>query len=241
MAPGPRPVHVAPTVWQRSIIPLGDRALTIAVTGDGSVPTRTLVRCLTARVHADAPTGITAVVPAIESVTLHYDPRRVAFGALRDFLAEALDTLVISDAVTAEPVVIPVCYGGEYGPDLDDVAAAHLTSAEAIVAAHTAGLYTVAMIGFLPGFPYLDGLAPDLHTPRRATPRTAVPAGSVGIGGSSTGVYPYTSPGGWHIIGRTPRALFAPTRARPALLQAGDRVQFTAISPAALRAMLEQG
>ncbi len=239
MAPGHHPVHVARTVWPHSIIPLGDRALTIAVTGAAGVSSRAIVRCLTAQVQADVPAGLTAVVPAIESLTLHYDPLRVSFGALRDYMATALDTLVITDDASRAPVVIPVCYGGEFGPDLDDVAAAHQTSAESIVMAHTAGLYTVAMIGFLPGFPYLDGLAAELHTPRRSTPRTAVPAGSVGIGGSSTGVYPYTSPGGWHIIGRTPRALFSPTRAHPALLQAGDRVQFTAISPSTLRALLE--
>lgn len=233
-------VHVASTVWQRSIIPLGDRALTIAIIGDGEVSSRTLVRCLSARVRADVPSGVTAVVPAIESLTLHYDPLRLTVGALSDFLSASLDSLVITADAQGSPVVIPVCYGGEFGPDIDDVAAAHQTSADAIVAAHTAGQYTVAMIGFLPGFPYLDGLAPGLHTPRRSTPRTAVPAGSVGIGGSSTGIYPYTSPGGWHIIGRTPRLLFSPTRARPALLQAGDRVQFTAISPSTLRAMLEQ-
>jgi inhibitor of KinA len=136
--------------------------------------------------------------------------------------------------------VIPVCYGGEFGPDLNDVAAAHATTADTIIATHTEGLYTVAMIGFLPGFPYLEGLPPSLHTPRRATPRTAVPAGSVGIGGSSTGVYPFASPGGWQIIGRTPRALFSPTREPPALLQAGDRVRFTPITATAMRALLVQ-
>lgn len=240
MASGDAPVHVARTVWQSTIILLGDRALTVAVRGADGVSSRTLVRCLTAQVRVDAPAGITAVVPAIESLTLHYDPLRIEFDTLRDYITATLDTLAISSEDEREPVVIPVCYGGEFGPDLEDVAAAHQTSADAIVAAHIAPTYTVAMIGFLPGFPYLDGLAPELHTPRRSTPRTAVPAGSVGIGGSSTGVYPYTSPGGWHIIGRTPRALFSPMRARPALLQAGDRVQFTAITPATLRALLEQ-
>lgn len=240
MAPGHHPVHVARTVWQSTILPLGDRALTVALPGADGVSSRTLVRCLTASVRADAPAGITAIVPAIESLTLHYDPNRVGFDAIRDYLTATLDALVITDEEPVVPVVIPVCYGGEFGPDLGDVATAHRTSDEAIVAAHTAGLYTVAMIGFLPGFPYLEGLPPELHTPRRSTPRTAVPAGSVGIGGSSTGVYPYTSPGGWHIIGRTPRALFSPTRARPALLQAGDRVRFTAITPSALRSLLEQ-
>jgi inhibitor of KinA len=199
-----------------------------------------MVRCLTARLRADAPPGITALVPAIESLTIHYDPLRTDFEALYLYLDRALATLQITPEQVAEPVVIPVCYGGEFGPDLDDVATLHATTGDALIAAHSAGLYTVAMIGFLPGFPYLEGLAPGLHTPRRATPRTAVPAGSVGIGGSSTGIYPCTSPGGWQIIGRTPRTLFSPQRQRPALLQAGDRVRFAAISETAFRAMVEQ-
>ena len=237
IAPRRVAVHVARTVWNDAIIPLGDRALTVTMPGaDG----RALVRCLADRVRADAPPGMTALVPAIESLTIHYDPLRSSFGSLRSYLTQAFVTLEITPVTVAEPVLIPVCYGGEFGPDLDDVAAAHATTADAIIAAHSGGLYTVAMIGFLPGFPYLEGLAPALHTPRRATPRTAVPAGSVGIGGSSTGVYPFASPGGWQIIGRTPRALFSPTREPPALLQAGDRVRFTPITTAALRALLEQ-
>ncbi len=233
-------VHVAQTVSDSAIILLGDRALTVDVPGADGVTPRTMVRCLTARVRADAPPGITALVPAIESLTIHYDPLRTDFDSLRSYLAHALATLEVTPEPVVEPVVIPVCYGGEFGPDLDDVAVLHETTAEAIIAAHSGGLYVVAMIGFLPGFPYLEGLATGLHTPRRATPRTAVPAGSVGIGGSSTGIYPCQSPGGWQIIGRTPRTLFSPQRQRPALLQAGDRVRFAAISETAFRAMVEQ-
>ena len=222
------------------LLPLGDRALTVELSGTDGESLRTVVQSLGARLSADAPPGITAVVPAIRSLTIHYDPRSVTFDALRDYLDTAVATLHLVPPPDGEPIVIPVCYGGEFGPDLTDVAAAHQTSPEAIVAAHIDGLYTVAMIGFLPGFPYLEGLAPSLHTPRRAIPRTAVPAGSVGIGGSSTGVYPFTSPGGWHIIGRTARALFAPQRQRPSLLQAGDRVRFVAITPDAMHARMEQ-
>ena len=133
------------------------------------------------------------------------------------------------------PIAIPVCYGGEFGPDLDDVARAHETTADAIVAEHTSRDYVVAMIGFLPGFPYLEGLGEALHTPRRDTPRTNVPAGSVGIGGASTGIYPFASPGGWHVIGRTPRTLFDPQRTPASLLAAGDRVRFMQISPSEWR------
>lgn len=123
---------------------------------------------------------------------------------------------------------IPVVYGGEFGEDLAEVAAYHHTTPAEIVKQHTAPLYTVFMMGFQPGFPYLGGLPEALHTPRRATPRTQVPAGSVGIGGSQTGVYPFASPGGWQLIGRTDAILFQTGISPPTLLAAGDTVRFVA-------------
>ena len=227
------------TVWPHTLVPLGDRALTIDLSAVAADATRDLIRCLDARLHADAPVGVTARVPAIRSLTLHYEPTLTTFDALQLYLDATLASLRVEPAAPRTPVGIPVCYGGEFGPDLDVVATTHRTTVDAIIEAHTAGLYTVAMIGFLPGFPYLEGLATALHTPRRATPRTSVPAGSVGIGGSSTGVYSFASPGGWQIIGRTPRALFDPARADPSLLQPGDRVRFLSITASELRARME--
>lgn len=125
-------------------------------------------------------------------------------------------------------VDIPVVYGGEYGLDLAGVAAFHRISVEEVVRRHTAPLYTVFMMGFQPGFPYLGGLPEHLHTPRRAVPRKEVAAGSVGIGGSQTGVYPFSSPGGWQLIGHTDAALFQTASYPPTLLQAGDTVRFVA-------------
>ncbi len=223
------------TVWPHTITPLGDRALTIDFPEVDAATTRDLLRTLDTRVGTDAPTGVTARVPAIRTLTLHYEPTQTSYVALQSYISATLSGLTVVPGAPRDPVVIPVCYGGEYGPDLQDVAAAHGTSPAAIVDAHTAGRYTVAMLGFLPGFPYLDGLDAALHTPRRATPRTSVPAGSVGIGGVSTGVYPFASPGGWQIIGRTPVALFAPGRTPPTLLQAGDQVRFVAITDYELR------
>ena len=123
-------------------------------------------------------------------------------------------------------IEIPVIYGGELGQDLCEVAKLHDTTPERIVKMHSDPIYTVYMIGFQPGFPYLGGLPECLHTPRRATPRTVVPAGSVGIGGSQTGIYPFSSPGGWQLIGHTKQALFDKNQAQPTLLQAGDTVKF---------------
>ncbi|MFC3875449.1 5-oxoprolinase subunit PxpB [Neisseria musculi] len=125
-------------------------------------------------------------------------------------------------------VRIPVVYGGEFGEDLAEVAAFHQTSPEEIVRRHTEPVYTVFMMGFQPGFPYLGGLPETLHTPRRAVPRIKVPAGSVGIGGSQTGVYPFASPGGWQVIGRTDAPLFRLDADPPTLLAAGDTVEFVA-------------
>lgn len=127
-------------------------------------------------------------------------------------------------------IEIPVHYGGEFGEDLADVAKFHQTTPEDIIRRHTQATYTVFMMGFQPGFPYLGGLPENLHTPRRDVPRTRVPAGSVGIGGSQTGVYPFTSPGGWQLLGRTEMPLFDLRQNPPVLLQAGDQVRFIAES-----------
>ena len=236
MASALTPLHFIATVRQSPVIPLGDRALTIDMPDLDGVVARDRIRCLLARIRRDAPAGVTGIVPALRSITLHYEPWCVSFDALSRYLADALATLVIAPELPRESIVIPVCYGDLFGPDLDDVATAHGMTPDAIVALHTAAAYTVAMIGFLPGFPYLDGLPAALHTPRRATPRTTVPAGSVGIGGGSTGVYPFVSPGGWHLIGRTPRVLFSARRNPPSLLSAGDTVRFASITADAFRA-----
>nr|WP_235918072.1 5-oxoprolinase subunit PxpB [Paenibacillus lutrae] len=128
--------------------------------------------------------------------------------------------------------IIPVCYGGEYGPDLEEVAQIHGLTAEEVIRLHSGACYRVYMIGFIPGFPYMGGLPSALATPRRSNPRVQIPAGSVGIGGTQTGVYPLASPGGWHLIGRTPYELFTPDHDTPTLLQAGDRVRFEPVTAA---------
>lgn len=134
-----------------------------------------------------------------------------------------------STAAAGRLVEIPVTYGGEYGPDLDDVAAHAGLSREEVIAIHTAPTYEVQMIGFMLGFPYLAGMDPRIAAPRLATPRTAIAAGSVGIAGSQTGVYPLVSPGGWRIIGRTALVLANPSADPPCLLRAGDTVRFVQV------------
>ncbi len=169
--------------------------------------------------------GVRDVVPAYASVGVHVDPLRFDQATLDAVVSHAWDT-----AAGAEPparvVEIPVCYGGAFGPDLADVATfAGCTEAD-VIARHAAGRYRVYMLGFLPGFAYLGGVEASIAMPRRSTPRTSVPAGSVGIAGQQTGVYPCESPGGWRLIGRTPVAMFDLTRPVPALLAPGDTVRF---------------
>lgn len=134
-----------------------------------------------------------------------------------------------SKTINGKHVEIPVHYGGKYGPDLEVMANELGLCVEAVVDLHTEAIYTVYFIGFQPGFPYLGGLSESLYFPRHAIPRTQVPAGSVGIGGEQTGVYPFDSPGGWQLLGQTDTSLFDLTKASPTLLNAGDTLKFTAI------------
>lgn len=220
------------------IAPLGDAAVVITVGAEVNEHTHRLVGAIHERLERAPVAGQIECVPAFASVVVHYDPARVARthprGLPSDIVTAAIERMIADirerPVRARRTVEIPVCYGGQFGPDLDEVARAHDLAPAQVVEEHASGEYIVYMIGFLPGFPYLGGLSPRLATPRRDTPRAIVPAGSVGIGGSQTGVYPLDSPGGWHIIGRTPLALFSPHRQPPALLQADDAVRFRPIS-----------
>jgi len=217
--------------------PLGDHAIVITVGDAIDEATHRLVRAVSARLDETHIPGLVDQVPAFASVVAHYDPAAVAGDAHRvpyDRMVEALETafagLEHQRPQPARLVEIPVCYGGELGPDLTEVAERTGLAPNEVVAIHTAGDYLVYMVGFMPGFAYLGGLDARIATPRRQSPRTAVPAGTVGIGGQQTGVYPLVSPGGWNLIGRTPLRVFDMSRDEPALLAAGDRVRFRAIT-----------
>ena len=218
--------------------PLGDRAITITLGDAIDEATNRRVRAISALLDAHALPCIVDQVPAFASVTVHYEPLLVDCGEddgspyerLVMTLEGMLSTVHEDEVPPAHVVEIPVCYGGDLGPDLDDVAQQHGISVDDVIRIHSSGDYLVYMVGFMPGFAYLGGLAPALVTPRRSTPRTAVPAGTVGIGGQQTGVYPLVSPGGWNLIGRTPLRIFDVGRENPSLLEAGDRVRFVPIS-----------
>ena len=192
-----------------------------------------------ARVHAASrhieqrrPAWLLEVVPAYSTLVLVLDP--AAF-AICDAQADAIEwlnreTFASDSADAAREIEIAVHYGGSDGPDLLEVARDAGLDSEDLIARHAAVRYTVGMLGFAPGFPYLMGLDPTLAVPRLATPRTHVDAGSVGIGGAQTGIYPQAGPGGWRIIGRTRQVLFDAMRDPPALLAPGDHVRFVPVA-----------
>jgi KipI family sensor histidine kinase inhibitor len=213
--------------------PLGDQALLLRWGDVAEVDANRRVHAFAAALRVTGAPWLVDCVPGYASLAVFFEGVDVAV------VREQLLTLTTSDPVAGEAnsrlVEIPVAYGGEHGPDLDDVASATGLTPAQVVERHAQVDYLVAMLGFSPGFPYLLGLDPQLAVPRLATPRTRVPAGSVGIGGAQTGVYPNEGPGGWRLIGRTASVLFDAKREPPSLLLPGDRVRFVPVDAAAIR------
>lgn len=208
--------------------PVGDGALLVEFANLVSPQVNRRVRALVAALDVDPPPGLLDLIPAYRTLLVVYDPLAITHDALRERL-RAMERTAASITPAARLITIPVAYGGEFGPDLPAVAAHTGFSEAEVVARHTAGAYLVYFLGFSPGFPYLGGLDPALATPRLPEPRLRVPAGSVGIAGGQTGVYPEATPGGWQLIGRTPVRLYDPEAADPFLLRAGDELRFRAI------------
>lgn len=171
---------------------------------------------------------VVEVVPGMNNLTIVFDPLVADYETLAAELESGWDAAEPTDMDSAE-IEIPVRYGGADGPDLAALAKHTGLSVDEVVKRHTQAEYVVFFLGFQPGFAYLGGLDPALAMPRRAEPRLEVPAGSVGIGGAQTGIYPAASPGGWQLLGRTELKLFDPARNPPTLMQSGDRVRFTAL------------
>ena len=207
------------------IRPASDRSLLVFFSEEISLQAHRQVLCLL-RAFPALPPGILNLHPAYASVIIDFDPRRRTAAEVERLVRERF---AASEAVTEiEPrtIEIPVRYGGDFGPDLAEVARHTGLTPERVVELHSAASYLVYFLGFSPGFPYLGGLPPELATPRLPSPRKRVAAGSVAIGGRQTGIYPADSPGGWRIIGRTPLRLFDAEASAPALLRAGDLVRF---------------
>lgn len=217
------------------IYPLGERAATIRF-GTGIDPDiHKRVRAMMSVLEEKPFPGLVEAAPAFTTVTVYYDPLRVGGGAspfdavclhLRELLSQVDDAHMEKPPRTVE---IPVRYGGGLGPDLAEVAERNGLTPQEVIRIHSEPVYTVYMIGFAPGFPYLGGMPEQIAAPRKNSPRLKVPAGSVGIAGKQTGIYPLDTPGGWQIIGRTPLNLFRTDQSPPSLLLAGDLVRFRPI------------
>jgi len=213
-----------------TIRPASDRSLLISFGDEITPEAQQQVSQLT---HGlDGLRGILNLHPAFTTVLVDFDPRLRSHAEIEALVRERAAQVGERAAVPARLVTIPVCYGGAAGPDLADVARHAGVEPDRVVELHAAAEYRVAFVGFATCFPYLGGLPPQLATPRLAAPRKHVPAGSVAIGGNQAGIYPLASPGGWRLIGHTPRNLFDPAKEPPALLRMGDRVRFVPITEA---------
>ena len=207
-----------------------DRAMLIVFGDRIALESHALVRKLLALLDLEPIAGVRNLHPGYCSLLVTFDLLKLGHAEVERVLRGYLERL--EDLRLPEPrlVEIPVCYGGEFGEDLQAVAALHGIASERVVKLHTAAEYIVYFLGFVPGFAYLGELPEELITPRLATPRRVVPPGSVGIAGRQTGVYPLATPGGWRLLGRTPVAMLRREQDRLSLLAVGDRVRFRAIS-----------
>ena len=210
----------------------GDRALVVEFGDRVDRGLSKRVLRLDAIIHADPPAGIVETVPTFRSLTVYYDPLLTSRAELQRSIGALLEVAETRRS-GARLWQVPVCYEGEFAPDLADVARLTGLTPGEVVTLHSGTQFHVYMLGFLPGFPYMGDLPAQLELPRRADPRLRVPAGSISIATSLTSIYPYESPGGWHLIGATPIRMFDPERPEPALFAAGDAVRFQPIDAAA--------
>ena len=208
----------------------GDSALVVEFGDKVSPDINAKVRKLLLQLEKCPIKGVREAVPTYRSLLIHYDPIELSLETLRSELEETMIESASVQLLGSRRIIVPVSYGGEYGPDIGDVAAHNRITVENVIRVHSSMDYLVYMIGFTPGFPYLGELPSPIACPRLATPRIKVPTGSVGIAGTLTGIYPVESPGGWRLIGRTPLRLFDEGSDPPSLLRAGDYVRFTRIT-----------
>lgn len=208
----------------------GDTSLTVEFGNEISEAVNTQIRALNIALKNSGVPGIVETVPTYRSLMVHYDPGVILYDPLVRRLRELLGRLDQIQIPPSEVLEIPVLYGGEEGPDLAFVAQHSGKTPEEVIRIHTSAEYLIHMLGFTPGFTYLGGMSEEIAAPRLKTPRVKIPAGSVGIAGAQTGVYPIDSPGGWQLIGRTPVHMYDPHRDPPILPQAGQYIRFRAIS-----------
>jgi len=217
--------------------PASDQSLLVYFGEQITLSAHERVRKLLRLFESDPIAGVRNIHPAYSSVLIDFDARKYSHDQLEEVLRAYLGRLGSLRLSEPRQMEIPTCYGGEYGPDLDDVARLHKMTPNQAVELHSSATYVVYFLGFVPGFAYLGGLPESLATPRLDSPRRNTPPGSVGITDNQTGVYPFDTPGGWRLIGRTPIAMFRPDRDNMSYLAIGDRVRFTPISAARFAAL----
>jgi inhibitor of KinA len=214
------------------LVPAGDSALVVEFEERIDPGINARVIALADALQSAAIAGVRDVVPTFRSVAVYFDPLRTDYNALVSKIEGESGRSSVESGRASTPIRIPVCYGGEFGPDLPHVAAFAQMSEPEVIALHSARPYRVFMLGFVAGFAYMGIVDGRIAMPRHSTPRVRVPLGSVGIAGVQTGIYPAETPGGWQLIGRTPLKPFDPGRGEPFLMKAGDAVQFAPIDRA---------
>lgn len=222
------------------IVAASDTSLLVEFGNTASRQTHFDVISLHRALLAKADARIRNLHPGYASLLIDFDVLRLSHDQLAGHVRELIEADAGREHPASRTVEIPVCYDAEFGPDLGEVAAHNRITSDEVIRLHTSAAYLVYFLGFSPGFAYLGGLSEKLRTPRLATPRTRVTAGSVGIAGEQTGVYPIDSPGGWRLIGRTPERMFDASATPPTRLQPGDIVRFTAIPRSTFEQMLIQ-
>lgn len=208
----------------------GDGALVMEFGNSISEEINSRIRSMMAAVETKKIRGIIEMVPTYRSLMIHYDIFTVEYMELVAILQELEAQLDNIDLPLPQVIEIPTLYGGEWGPDIENVGRHNGLTIEEVIEIHSSREYLIYMLGFTPGFPYLGGMDEKIATPRLETPRTKIPGGSVGVAGGQTGIYPIDSPGGWQLIGRTPIPLYDPNRDKPILLKSGNYIRFKGIN-----------
>lgn len=212
------------------VVAAGDSAILILFKQEISEEVNRAISATVQLIKMQQIEGIVDMIPAYASLLVEYNPLVIRYEELYKRLHSIVKMDTQVESLEKKIWEIPVCYGGEFGPDLNFVAENSGYSVEEVIERHSRDAYLIYMLGFLPGFTYLGGLEEKLHTKRLDNPRLCIPAGSVGIGGSQTGVYPVDSPGGWRLIGKTPVKMYDPTKPDPILTRAGEYIRFCPIS-----------